>query len=67
MARRGVLVELQTRDRGRWLTRLVVRTYGSGRYAGRLGSAARQVRARVPRQAGLPFAAGLARARQPSA
>ena len=67
VARRGVLVELQTRDRGRWLTRLVVRTYGSGRYAGRLGSAARQVRARVPRQAGLPFAAGLARARQPSA
>jgi hypothetical protein len=64
--RRGVLVELQTRERGRWLTRLVVRTLRSGRYTGRLGSPVRHVRVRVPRQAGLPFAAGLARARQPS-
>jgi hypothetical protein len=65
--RRGVLVELQARERGRWVTRLVVRTFRSGRYAGRLGSAARHIRARVPHQAGLPFAAGLARAPQSSA
>jgi hypothetical protein len=62
-----VLVELQARERGRWVTRLVVRTFRSGRYAGRLGSAARHIRARVPHQAGLPFAAGLARAPQSSA
>jgi len=52
------LVELQQRARGRWVTRLVVRAYRSGRFSARLDG---RVRARVPRQAGLPYAAGLAR------
>jgi hypothetical protein len=67
VARGGVLVELQTYERGRWVTRRVVRTFRSGRYGGRLDTSPGRVRARVPRQAGLPFAAGLVRARQPSA
>jgi hypothetical protein len=64
--RGGALVELQTRAGRRWITRRVVRTSRSGRFAGRLGRAA-PVRVRVPRQAGLPYATGLARLAQPSA
>jgi hypothetical protein len=58
---RGTLVELQTRARGRWATRLVVRTRGEGRFEGRLAGA--PVRAVVPRQPRLPYAAGRSRAR----
>ena len=67
--RGGALVEIQVRHRRRWATALVVRTYRSGRFAGRLRRAApaRAVRVRVPRQAGLPYATGLARPPQPSA
>jgi hypothetical protein len=56
--RGGALVELQTRVGRRWVTRRVVRTYRSGRFATRLRSAA-PVRAAVPVQPGLPFAAGV--------
>jgi hypothetical protein len=59
--RDGALVELQTRSGRRWATRLVVRTYRSGRFAGRMERVP-AVRVRVPRQADLPYAAGLARA-----
>jgi hypothetical protein len=63
----GALVDLQTRSRGRWVTRRVVRTSPfTGRFAGRLTRVpGRSLRAHVPRQAGLPYAAGLARARLP--
>ena len=55
-ARRGALVELQMRDRGRWPPGSWSGPARSGRFAGRLARAARQVRAAVPRQAGLPYA-----------
>jgi len=66
--RGGALVELQARSGRWWVTHLVVRTWSTGRFGGRLervqpGRLA--VRARVPRQAGLPFAAGLGRAVSP--
>jgi len=65
--RDGALVELQARSGPRWTTRLVVRTWRSGRFTGRMEPVP-AVRVRVPRQAGLPYATGLARARvQPSA
>jgi hypothetical protein len=58
--RGGALVELQERGRGRWVTRLVVRTLRSGRFSGRVWPAARgRLRARVPAQPGLPYAAGV--------
>ncbi len=63
--RGGALVELQERIGGRWRTRRVVRTYRSGRFAGRLEGVTGAVRVRVPLQAGLPYAAGLARAISP--
>ena len=53
------LVELQTRERGRWTTRGLVRTWRSGRFAGRVPGEP-PVRALVPRQPGLPYAAGWA-------
>lgn len=56
--RRGVLVELQARRERRWVTRLVVRTFASGRFSGRL-RARGMVRARVPAQPGLPYATGV--------
>jgi hypothetical protein len=56
--RGGALVELQARSGRRWVTRRVVRTYRSGRFAARL-RAAGPVRAAVPVQPGLPFAAGV--------
>jgi hypothetical protein len=56
--RGGALVELQARVGRRWITRRVVRTFASGRYSGRPGTRG-VVRARVPRQPGLPFAAGI--------
>jgi hypothetical protein len=55
--RGGALVELQARAGRRWVTRRVVRTYRSGRFAARLRSRG-PVRAAVPVQPGLPFAAG---------
>jgi hypothetical protein len=58
MPRGGALVELQARAGRRWVTRRVVRTFASGRFSGRLGTRT-AVRARVPRQPGLPFAAGV--------
>jgi hypothetical protein len=66
--RSGALIELQTRAGGRWSTRLVVRTRRGGRFAGRLrglppGDVA--IRVRMPRQAGIPYAAGWARAISP--
>ena len=66
--RGGALVEIQVRERRRWATALVVRTFRSGRFAGRIRRTppARAVRVRVPRQAGLPYATGLARPPQPS-
>jgi hypothetical protein len=57
---RGTLVELQTRGGARWATRLVVRTRALGRFAGRLPAGEARVRARVPRQRGLPYVAGSA-------
>jgi hypothetical protein len=60
--RRGTLVELQARRRGRWATRLAVRTRAGGRFDGRL-TARGTVRARVPGQPRLPYAAGWSRAR----
>jgi hypothetical protein len=57
--RAGALVELQTRTRGRWSTRRVVRTRRSGRFAARLRGSWRVLRARVPLQPGLPYAAGV--------
>jgi hypothetical protein len=66
----GALVEIQVRAGRRWVTRLVARTFRTGRFFGRLDlvpSGGVAIRARVPRQPGLPFAAGLARAGQPSA
>jgi len=56
--RGGAFVELQARADGRWVTRRVVRTFSSGRYRGRPGARG-PFRARVPRQSGLPFAAGV--------
>jgi hypothetical protein len=56
--RRGVLVELQARRGRRWVTRLVVRTFASGRFSGRV-RARGLVRARVPAQPGLPYATGV--------
>jgi hypothetical protein len=58
---RGTLVELQARAAGRWETRLLVRTRGRGRFAGRLARlpATAIVRARVPGQPRLPYAAGV--------
>jgi hypothetical protein len=56
--RRGVLVELQARRGRRWVTRLVVRTFASGRFSGRLRARGR-VRARVPAQPGLPYTTGV--------
>jgi hypothetical protein len=56
--RGGALVELQARTGRRWVTRRVVRTFAGGRYAGRAGARG-LVRTRVPRQPGLPFAAGV--------
>ena len=64
--RGGALVELQVRDRGRWVTRIAPRTDRRGRFAGRLASLPPGrilVRARAPRQPGLPYAPGTARAR----
>jgi hypothetical protein len=60
--RGGALVELQTRAGRGWATRLVLRTWRSGRFAGRLAAPAGRVvvRVRVPRQPGLPYAAGWA-------
>jgi hypothetical protein len=55
--RGGALVELQARAGRRWVTRRVVRTYRSGRFAARVRSRG-PVRAAVPVQPGLPFAAG---------
>jgi hypothetical protein len=55
--RGGALVELQGRAGRRWITRRVVRTYRSGRFAARVRSRG-PVRAAVPVQPGLPFAAG---------
>jgi hypothetical protein len=55
--RGGALVELQARPGRRWVTRRVVRTYRSGRFAARVASRG-PVRAAVPVQPGLPFAAG---------
>jgi hypothetical protein len=58
--RGGALVELQERAGGRWLTRLVVRTLSSGRFSGSVRPAPRgRLRARVPAQPGLPYAAGV--------
>jgi hypothetical protein len=56
--RGGSLVELQVLSGRRWLTHRVVRTYRSGRFAARL-RARGPVRAAVPVQGGLPFAAGV--------
>jgi hypothetical protein len=56
--RGGARVELQARAGSRWVTRRVVRTLASGRYSGRPGTRG-AVRARVPRQPGLPYAAGV--------
>ena len=56
--RTGALVELQARAAGRWQTRRVVRTRRSGRFAARLPGVWK-VRARVPRQPGLPYAVGV--------
>lgn len=56
--RAGALVEMQTRARGRWVTRRVVRTWSSGRFSARLPGG--RVRAVVPRQPGLPYVAGRA-------
>jgi hypothetical protein len=64
--RGGALVELQLRTRGRWVTRLAPRTDRRGRFAGRLASPPPGrilLRARAPRQPGLPYAPGTARAR----
>jgi hypothetical protein len=55
--RGGALVELQARRGRRWITERVVRTYRSGRFAARVRSRG-PVRAAVPVQPGLPFAAG---------
>ncbi len=56
--RGGALVELQARSGGRWVTRRVVRTYRSGRFSARLRSRG-PIRAAVPVQPRLPFAAGV--------
>jgi len=56
--RGGALVELQARTGRRWVTRRVVRTYRSGRFSARVRSRG-PIRAAVPVQPGLPFAAGL--------
>jgi len=56
--RRGVLVELQARHGRRWVTRLVVRKFASGRFSGRL-RARGMVRARVPAQPRLPYTTGV--------
>jgi hypothetical protein len=56
--RGGALVELQVRTRRGWATRRVVRTFSTGRYSGRVGARG-TFRARVPRQPGVPFAAGV--------
>jgi hypothetical protein len=61
--RPGALVELQMRVGRRWVTQVVVRTFSSGRFSARLPRGA--VRAVVPRQPGLPYAAGRARAISP--
>jgi hypothetical protein len=56
--RGGALVELQARSGRRWVTRRVVRTYRSGRFSARLRSGG-PIRAAVPVQPRLPFAAGV--------
>jgi hypothetical protein len=56
--RGGALVELQARPGRRWVTRRVVRVYGSGRFSARVRSRG-PIRAVVPIQPGLPFAAGV--------
>jgi hypothetical protein len=56
--RGGALVEIQARSGRHWVTRRVVRTYRSGRFAARLRSRG-PIRAAVPVQPGLPFAAGV--------
>jgi hypothetical protein len=56
--RGGALVELQARTGRRWVTRRVVRAYGSGRFSARVRSRG-PIRAVVPVQPGLPFAAGV--------
>jgi hypothetical protein len=65
--RRGKLVEVQAHFRGRWRTVSAVRTTRAGRWRFRyaFGPAARRTsyrfRARVPIEAGYPFAAGASR------
>jgi hypothetical protein len=56
--RGGALVELQSRRGRRWVTRRVVRAYGSGRFSARVRSRG-PIRALVPEQPGLPFAEGV--------
>ena len=62
---RGARVEIQLRERGRWVGRLVVRTRSGGRFHGTLpwrGGRRSALRALAPRQPGLPFARGAAQA-----
>jgi hypothetical protein len=68
LPRLGKLVEVQAHFRGRWRTISAVRTGRDGRWAFRyvFGAAGRRatyrLRARVPVEAGYPFAAGASRA-----
>jgi hypothetical protein len=62
---RGARVEIQVRERGRWVGRLVVRTRSGGRFRGTVpwrGGRRPALRALAPRQPGLPFAKGSAQA-----
>jgi hypothetical protein len=62
--RSGALVELQRRDGRRWRGVGALRTGPSGRFTARLttaGTGRLHLRALVPAQPGLPFAAGRSR------